>query len=90
MFLLCSISDMPKTNPFITALAEMRRVCNQAEHVMSYAKVPGSLMLVEAIMAAIDDWAGRFVQQQQVGLVEQQACIPKCIPILRAVGIRSH
>ena len=46
-----------ETNPFVTALAEMRRVCNQAEHVMPYAKVPGSLALVEAIMAAIDDWA---------------------------------
>ena len=46
-----------ETNPFLTALAEARRACNQAEYVMPYAKAPGSIVLVEAIKAAIDDWA---------------------------------
>ena len=46
-----------QTSPFLTALAEARLECNRAEHVMPYAKVPGSLMLVEAIKSAIDDWA---------------------------------
>lgn len=46
-----------ETNPFLTALAEARRACNQAEFVMPYAKVPGSLLLIDSIKSAIDDWA---------------------------------
>jgi hypothetical protein len=48
-----------ETSPFLTALAEARIECNRAEHVMPYAKAPGSLLLVEAIKSAIDDWAER-------------------------------
>jgi hypothetical protein len=45
-----------ETSPFLTALAEARLECNRAEHVMPHAKMPGSLMLVEAIESAIDDY----------------------------------
>jgi hypothetical protein len=38
-----------ETSPFLTVLAEARLECNRAEHVMPHAKVPGSLMLIEAI-----------------------------------------
>jgi hypothetical protein len=40
-------------------MAELRLECTRAEHVMPYAKVPGSLLLIEAIKLAIDDWAER-------------------------------
>jgi hypothetical protein len=48
-----------ETSPFLTALAEARLECNRAEHVMPHAKVPGSLILIEAIKSAIDDYAER-------------------------------
>ena len=48
-----------ETNPFVTALAEARRACYQAEFVMPCARAPGSLLLVEKIAQAIDDWAER-------------------------------
>ena len=46
-----------ETSPLRTAMAELRLECNRAEHVMPHAKAPGSLMLIEAIKSAIDDWA---------------------------------
>ena len=46
-----------ETSPFLTALAEARHVCNKAADVLPYTRQPGSLMLVEAIKSAIDDWA---------------------------------
>jgi hypothetical protein len=48
-----------ETSPFLTALAEARLECNRAEHVLPYARQPGSLTLIEAIKSAIDDWAER-------------------------------
>jgi hypothetical protein len=62
-----SIGAMPKrpswydpetqTSPLLTAMAELRRACNRAEWTLPHTKAPGSLMLIEAIKAAIDDWA---------------------------------
>jgi hypothetical protein len=54
-----------ETSPFLTALAEARLECNRAERVMPHAKVPGSLMLIEAIKkmrqadtaSHLEDWA---------------------------------
>jgi hypothetical protein len=43
-----------ETSPFLT---EARLECNRAEHVLPHARQPGSLMLVETIKSAIDDWA---------------------------------
>ena len=43
------------TSPLLTAMAELRLECNRSEHVMPHARVPGSLMLIEAIKSAIDD-----------------------------------
>ena len=43
-------------SPLLTAMAELRLERNRAEHVMPHANVPGSLMLIEAIKSAIDDW----------------------------------
>jgi hypothetical protein len=40
-------------------MAELRHVCCQAEHVVPHTKVPGSMILVDAIRSAIDDWAER-------------------------------
>jgi hypothetical protein len=48
-----------ETSSFLTALAEARLKCNRAEHVLPHAKVPGSLTLIDAIKAAIDDYAER-------------------------------
>ena len=46
-----------ETSPFLTRPAEARLECNRAEHVLPHARQPGSLMLVETIKSAIDDWA---------------------------------
>lgn len=46
-----------ENSPFLLAMAEARRVCNQAENVMPYARRPRGLMLIEAINTAIDDRA---------------------------------
>lgn len=48
-----------ETSPFLTALAEARLECNRSENILAHAKQPGSLILIEAIKSAIDDWAER-------------------------------
>jgi hypothetical protein len=49
----------PKTDPsqFMAALWRVRHLCTRAEHVRP--TVPGSYILVQAIMSAIDDYAER-------------------------------
>jgi hypothetical protein len=49
----------PETDPskFMAALWEVRHLCTRAEHVRM--TVPGSYVLVQAIMSAIDDYAER-------------------------------
>ena len=49
----------PETDPsqFMAALWKVRHLCTRAEHVR--VKVPGSYILVQAIMSAIDDFAER-------------------------------
>ena len=49
----------PETDPsqFMAALWNVRHLCTRAEYVRM--KVPGSHMLVQAIMSAIDDYAER-------------------------------
>jgi hypothetical protein len=47
------------TSPFLTALAEIRPICTRAEEVLPYVRVPGSLILIETIISAIDDYAER-------------------------------
>jgi hypothetical protein len=49
----------PETNPsqFMAALWRVRHLCTRAEHVRM--TVPGSHVLVQAIMSAIDDYAER-------------------------------
>ena len=42
-----------ETNPFLTAIAEMRRVSCQAEYTVPYTKQPGSFAALEAIRSAI-------------------------------------
>jgi hypothetical protein len=44
-------------SPFLTAMAEMRHVCCQAEASVPYTRSPGGFASVEAIKDAIDDWA---------------------------------
>jgi hypothetical protein len=46
-----------QTSRFLTALAEARHVCNKAEDVLPYVTMPASLMQIEAIKSAIDDYA---------------------------------
>jgi hypothetical protein len=48
-----------ETDPsrFMAALKEVRHLCTRAEHVRMTK--PGSHVLVQAIMAAIDDYAER-------------------------------
>jgi hypothetical protein len=53
----CWYDSYTETSPFLTALAEARLECNRAEDVLPYARQPGSLLLIEAIKTAIDDWA---------------------------------
>jgi hypothetical protein len=65
MFMLCSTIDRcpirigttRKTDPsqFMAALWKVRHLCTRAEHVRM--TVPGSPVLVQAIMSAIDDYA---------------------------------
>jgi hypothetical protein len=43
----------------LAALAETRHLCTRAEEVLPCARVPGSLLLIEAIKSAIDDYAER-------------------------------
>jgi hypothetical protein len=45
------------TSPFLTALAEMRRICCQAEFTVPYTRSPGGFASVEALKDAIDAWA---------------------------------
>lgn len=45
------------SSPFMEALWRARHLCTRAEHVR--ATVPGSHVLVKAIMSAIDDYAER-------------------------------
>jgi hypothetical protein len=49
----------PDTDPsqFMAALWKVRHLCTRAEHVRM--TVPGSHVLVQAIMSAIDDYAER-------------------------------
>jgi hypothetical protein len=49
----------PETDPsqFMAALWRVRHLCTRAEHVRP--TVPGSYILVQAIMSAIDDYAER-------------------------------
>jgi hypothetical protein len=49
----------PETDPsqFMAALWKVRHLCTRAEHVRP--TVPGSYILVQAIMSAIDDYAER-------------------------------
>jgi hypothetical protein len=49
----------PETDPsqFMAALWKVRHLCARAEHVRM--TVPGSYILVQAIMSAIDDFAER-------------------------------
>lgn len=51
----------PDTNPsqWLAALYRVRHLCTRAAVVMPHAKVPGSLILIDAIMSAIDDYAER-------------------------------
>jgi hypothetical protein len=43
--------------PRVAALWKVRHLCTRAEHVR--ASVPGSYILIQAIMSAIDDYAER-------------------------------
>ena len=49
----------PETDPsqFMAALWKVRHLCTRAEHVR--VTTPGSYILVQAIMSAIDDYAER-------------------------------
>jgi hypothetical protein len=49
----------PETDPsqFMAALVKVRHLCTRAEHVRM--TVPGSYILIQAIMSAIDDYAER-------------------------------
>jgi hypothetical protein len=64
LFMVCSHTVMmhwydPETDPsqFMAALRKVRHLCTRAEHVRM--TVPGSYILVQAIMLAIDDYAER-------------------------------
>ena len=67
MFMVCSqLGVMPKSHwydpdtdasQFMAALWKVRHLCTRAEHVRM--TVPGSHILVQAIMSAIDDYAER-------------------------------
>jgi hypothetical protein len=41
----------------LAALDQTRRLCTRADEVMPCAKQPGSLLLIDAIKSAIDDYA---------------------------------
>jgi hypothetical protein len=51
----------PKTDPseFMAALWRVRHLCTRAEAVLLRTRQPGSIILIEAIMSAIDDYAER-------------------------------
>ena len=51
----------PDTAPsqWLAALYRVRRVCTRVEAVLPHARVPGSLVLIDAIKSAIDDYAER-------------------------------
>jgi hypothetical protein len=51
----------PDTDPsqWLAALHRVRHLCTRAAEVMPHAKVPGSLILIDAIKSAIDDYAER-------------------------------
>jgi hypothetical protein len=46
-------------SPFMAQLAEVRRMCTRAELTLPRMTVPGSDVMVHAIMSAIDDFAER-------------------------------
>ena len=56
-------SDDPaaENSPFPLAMAELRHVCTRAEYTLPYIKQPGSVVLVERIKDAIDDWAAHEI-----------------------------
>lgn len=41
----------------LAAMDELRHLCTNANEVMPHARRPGSLMHIDAIKKAIDDWA---------------------------------
>jgi hypothetical protein len=47
----------PETNawPLLTAMADLRRLCNNAEAVLPHIRQANSLVMIEAIVSAIDD-----------------------------------
>jgi hypothetical protein len=44
---------------FLAALAHTRHLCTRAEMTVPYMKMPGSSIVVQAIISAIDDYAER-------------------------------
>jgi hypothetical protein len=46
-----------ETSRLSATLEQTRRLCNNAAEVMPSARAPGSLMLIEAIKVAIDNYA---------------------------------
>ena len=50
---------------YLAALDQRRRLCNNAAEVMPFARVPGSLILIEAIKSAIDDYAEHEMEQRE-------------------------
>ena len=53
----CWYDPETDSSPFMEALWRARHLCTRAEH--GGATVPGSFVLVQAIMSAIDDYAER-------------------------------
>jgi hypothetical protein len=41
--------------PLLTAMADLRRLCNNAEAVLPHIRQANSLVMIEAIVSAIDD-----------------------------------
>ena len=46
-----------ETSRLLAALDQTRRLCNNAAEVMPFGRAPGSLMLLEALKEAIDNYA---------------------------------
>jgi hypothetical protein len=49
--------DHNNPSKFLAALWKVRHFCTSAEATLPHTKQPGSMMLVDAIKSAIDDWA---------------------------------
>jgi hypothetical protein len=51
----------------VDAMAELRRMCCRAEHTNPHTRLSGSFAAIEAIKAAIDEWAERETTASSFG-----------------------